>query len=116
MICSTKNLKHKRSIVDASFVTVPKRHTTKKDDEHPKIGEELEDLPTKCSDQLEKGEIKNTKNVIVQINTDARWTKKGDESFFGFKDHVKCDIDSKIITDFSVTDAFVHDSQDAGLI
>jgi len=56
---------HKNSIVDVSFVTVTKRHTT----------------------------------------------KKGDESFFGFKDHVKCDIDSKIITDFSVTDASIHDSQ-----
>jgi len=108
---------HKGSIVDASFVTVPKRHTTKKDDERLKAGEELEDLPTKCSQRLEKGEIKNTKSVIVQIDTDARWTKKRDESFFGFKNHVKCDSDSKIITDFSVTGASVHDSQEfAGLI
>lgn len=108
---------HKGSIVDASFVTVPKRHTTKKDDEHLKAGEELEDLPIKCSKRLEKGEIKNSDNVTAQIDTDARWTKKGDESFFGFKDHVKCDSDSKLITNFSVTDASVHDSQEfAGLI
>jgi IS5 family transposase len=105
------------SIVDASFVTVPKRHTTKEDDEHLKNGEALEDLPTRMEKRLEKGEIKDSKNVTAQIDTDARWTKKNSESFFGYKDHVKCDSDSKIITDFSVTDASVHDSQEfVGLI
>jgi IS5 family transposase len=103
---------HKGSIVDASFVTVPKRHTTKKDNEHLKAGEELEDLPAKCAERLEKGEIKSEENVMAQIDTDARWAKKGNESFFGYKDHVKCDSESKIITDFSVTDASVHDSQE----
>jgi len=108
---------HKGSIVDASFVTVPKRHTTRKDDEHLKAEEDLEDLDAKCAERLEKGEIKNTKNVTAQIDKDARWTKKNDESFFGYKDHVKCDSDSKIITNFSVTDASVHDSQEfVGLI
>ena len=46
------------------------------------------------------------------MDFDARWTKKNNESFFGYKDHVKCDKDSKIITDFTVTDASVHDSQE----
>ena len=103
---------HKGSIIDATFVTVPKRHTTKKDNEHLKAGEELEDLPEKCEKRIEKGEIKDAENVIAQMDMDARWTKKGDESFFGYKDHVKCDSDSKIITEFSVTDASVHDSQE----
>jgi len=103
---------HKGSIIDASFVTVPKRHTTKKDDEHLKAGEGLEDLPAKSEERLEKGEIKSTENVSAQIDTDARWTKKNNESFFGYKDHVKCDSESKIITDFTVTDASVHDSQE----
>ena len=108
---------HKGSIVDASFVTVPKRHTTQKDNERLKAGEALEDLPVKCVGRLEKGEIKDVENVIRQMDMDSRWTKKGEESFFGYKDHVKCDSDSKIITDFSVTDASVHDSQEfAGLI
>jgi hypothetical protein len=35
-------IRHKGSIIDATFVTVPKRHTTKKDDGHLKDGEELE--------------------------------------------------------------------------
>lgn len=100
------------SIVDATFVTAPKRHTTKKDNEHLKRGEELEDLPAKTAQRLEKGTIKAEDNVTAQIDMDARWTKKNQESFFGYKDHVKCDSDSKIITKFSVTDASVHDSQE----
>ncbi|GHV29848.1 hypothetical protein FACS1894167_09730 [Synergistales bacterium] len=51
-------------------------------------------------------------NVEAQMDFDARWTKKGGDSIFGCKDHVKCDAGSKIITDFSVTDASVHDSQE----
>jgi len=108
---------HKGSIIDATFVTVPKRHTSKTDNEHLKAGGELEDLSAKSAERQEKGEIKSVENVEAQIDMDARWTKKGDESFFGYKDHVKCDNDSKIITNFSVTDASVHDSQEfVGLV
>ena len=45
-------------------------------------------------------------------DTDARWTKKGDETHYGYKNHAKVDADSKIITDYSVTDASVHDSNE----
>jgi len=108
---------HKGSIIDATFVTVPIRHTTKTDNEHLKSDEELEDLPAKSAERQANGEIKNAENVEAQMDMDARWAKKGDESFFGYKDHVKCDSDSKIITDFSVTDASVHDSQElVGLV
>jgi len=103
---------HKGTIIDATFVTVPKRHTTKRDNEHLKNGEALEDLPAKCMERLEKEEIKAVEDVMSQMDMDARWAKKGDESFFGYKDHVKCDSESKIITDFSVTAASVHDSQE----
>jgi IS5 family transposase len=103
---------HKGTIIDATFVTVPIRHTTKRDNERLKAGEELEDLPARCAERLYKEEIKAVVNVTSQMDMDARWTKKGDESFFGYKDHVKCDSDSKIITDFRVTDASVHDSQE----
>ena len=50
---------HKGSIIDATFVTVPKRHTTKKDDTHLKKGEALEDLPVKCAERVERSEIKS---------------------------------------------------------
>jgi IS5 family transposase len=102
----------KGSIIDATFVTVDKRHTTKKDDKSLKEGDCPHDLHAKCAERLEKGEIKNVENVFNQLDFDARWVKKGDESFFGYKDHVKCDRESKIITDFTVTDASVHDSQE----
>jgi len=49
---------------------------------------------------------------IAQKDTDARWTKKNGESHFGYKDHVKVDEKSKIITEYTVTDASVHDSQE----
>ena len=41
---------HKGSIINATFVTVPKRHTTKTDNEHLKSDEELEDLPAKSAE------------------------------------------------------------------
>ena len=46
---------HKGSIVDATFITVPVRHTTKNDDMHLKKGEKLEDLPIKCAARVERG-------------------------------------------------------------
>ena len=48
---------------------------------------------------------------LVQKDTDARWTKKGNETHFGYKNHVKCDAESKLITNYGVTDAALHDSQ-----
>jgi IS5 family transposase len=108
---------HKGSIIDATFVTAPKRHTTKADDEHLKAGEALVDLAVKCEQRLANGEIKDVRHVTSQLDMDARWTKKNDESYFGYKNHAKCDSESKIITAFSVTDASVHDSQECqGLI
>ncbi|MDR3185574.1 MAG: transposase, partial [Christensenellaceae bacterium] len=96
---------HKGSIIDATFVTVDKRHTTKDDNQNLKDGVELEDFNKKREERLEKGEITSRNNVVAQTDMDARWTKKNDDSYFGYKDHIKCDSDSKIITDFSVTDA-----------
>ena len=49
---------------------------------------------------------------MVQKDTDARWVKKGDEKHYGFKDHVKVDADSKLILDYVVTPANVHDSNE----
>ncbi len=103
---------HNGSIIDATFVTVDKRHTTKKDDKSLKEGDCPHDLHEKCAKQLENNEIKDEEHVFNQMDFDARWAKKGNENFFGYKDHVKCDKDSKIITDFTVTDASVHDSQE----
>ena len=43
--------------------------------------------------------------------------KKNNETHFVFKDHVKVDEDSKMLVDYSVTGASVHDSQEiVGLV
>ena len=102
---------HKGSIVDATFVTKDKRHTSKKDDKSIKEGDCPHDLHKKCGERLEKGEIKDEEHVFNQMDFDARWVKKGSESYFGHKNHIKCDLESKFIIGFTVTDASVHDSQ-----
>jgi transposase, IS5 family len=85
-------------IIDASFVEVPKQRNSKSDNELIKKGE----IPEKFTDKP---------NKLAQKDTDARWTKKGGVSFFGYKNHVKTDAKSKLITKYKVTDASVHDSQ-----
>ena len=51
------------------------------------------------------------KNKLAQKDTDARWTKKNNVSYFGYKNHVKAETKRKFITDYIVTDAAPHDSQ-----
>src|SRR6516162_10191141 len=47
----------------------------------------------------------------AQKDKDARWTKKNDQSFYGYKNHVSVDRKHKIIRRYAETDASVHDSQ-----
>jgi len=42
---------------------------------------------------------------------DGTWAKKGTKSRFGFKLHVKTDVDQSLIRDLETTTASVHDSQ-----
>ena len=50
------------------------------------------------------------KNKDRQYDKDARFTKKHGKWHFGYKNHVKADVESKIITDYAVTDATTHDN------
>jgi IS5 family transposase len=88
------------SLVDASFVDVPRQRNTRV--ENAKIKEGC--IP-------EEWLLEENTNMLQQKDVDARWTKKNDETHYGYKDHVNVDKDSKIITAFSVTAANVHDSQ-----
>jgi len=81
-------------IVDASFVDVPKARNTREQNEQIKAGTIPEELA-----------------AIPQKDCDARWTKKNDESHFGYKNHVKADAETKLILSSKVTTANVHDSQ-----
>jgi len=88
-------------IVDATFVDVPKQRNHR--DENRKIKEGT------VPEEWKKPE---NKHKLRQKDTDARWTKKNNETHYGYKDHVKADADSKLIAEYSVTSACVHDSQE----
>jgi transposase, IS5 family len=47
-----------------------------------------------------------------QQDKDATFTKKGNQTFHGYKDHVNIDNKYKLIREFSVTTASTHDSQE----
>ena len=87
-------------IVDASFIEKPHQHFTK--DEKASLDQENE------PEEWKKPEAKAK---VRQKDTDAKWTKKHGKSYFGYKNHVKVNSDSKLIMDYLVTNAAVHDSQ-----
>lgn len=85
-------------IVDASFVEVPIQRNTK--DENQEI--KNNGTPASFDENPHK---KSQKDV------DARWTKKNNVVHFGYKNHVKVDAGSKLITGYLITNASKHDSQ-----
>lgn len=87
-------------IIDASFVVVPRQRNTHEENKKIKNGE---------GGELWNGEDEKHKKVHKDI--DARWTKKRGEKFYGYKDHAKIDGKSKLIDNYCVTSANVHDSQ-----
>ena len=54
-----------------------------------------------------------TQNVhkLAQKDTDARWTKKGENNYYGYKNHINADVKYKIIRKYETTSAEVHDSR-----
>ena len=48
---------------------------------------------------------------LAQKDCDARWTKKGGQSHYGYKNHINIDKDTKLITAAACTAASIHDSQ-----
>jgi len=84
-------------IVDGTFVEVPKQRNTKAENEQIKQGE----IPAMFS---------SNPHVLAQKDTDARWAKKGNENYFGYKSHDLADEKYKFIRDYEVTLASVHDS------
>jgi IS5 family transposase len=85
-------------IVDGSFVEVPKQRNTKEENEHIKAG----DVPERIADNP---------HVLAQKDLDAEWTKKGNETFFGYKNHALTDDAFKFVRDYDVTGAATHDSE-----
>ena len=85
-------------MVDATFVEVPRQRNSREANARIKAGE----LPDGWEEHPQKAR---------QKDVDARWTKKNGERYYGYKNHVKVDSRSKLIEDFTVTAASVHDSQ-----
>lgn len=85
-------------IIDVSFVEVPRQRNSRAENKKIKNNE----IPEDWKDKSRK---------LSQKDTDAKWTKKNNQNFFGYKNHVKTDSKSKIIQKFKVTTANVHDSQ-----
>ena len=85
-------------LVDASFVDVPRQRNTREENAAIKSGV----TPAEWAEEPAKQK---------QKDADARWTKKNAEVHYGYKNHVKADAQSKLIEEYAVTDASVHDSQ-----
>jgi len=85
-------------MIDASFTVAPRQRNTKEENKIIKEGK---------GDELWNDEPNKKRHKDV----DARWTKKNNENFYGYKNHAKVDTKSKFIDKYIVTDASVHDSQ-----
>lgn len=86
------------SMIDASFIEVPKQRNTKEENKEIKEGK----IPESFTENVHK---------FAQKDTDARWTKKGNDTYYGYKDHINADVKHKFIREYEVTSAEVHDSQ-----
>lgn len=87
----------KGQIVDASFVEAPKQRNTREENKQIKRGER-------------PNSFAENPNKAKQKDTDARWAKKNSEVHFGYKNHIAIDNQYKMVREFEVTSAEVHDS------
>jgi IS5 family transposase len=85
-------------ILDASFVEVPRQQNSREENQQIKSG------------QIPKGWQGNAAS-LRQKDLDARWTTKGGHRYFGYKNHIKIDRQSKLIQRWQATPANTHDSQ-----
>ena len=81
-------------MVDASFARVPIQRNTPQENKQIKAGK-----PPRWK-----------KHKAKQKDIDATWVKKGGQNIYGYKQHIKADLKSKLITNYVVTTASVHDS------
>lgn len=85
-------------IVDATFVPVPIQRNGREDNA----------LIKQDAVPVEWGK---TPAKLAQKDIDARWTKKGGQNHYGYKNHINIDRDTKLIAAHATTPAHIHDSQ-----
>jgi IS5 family transposase len=95
-LCERGFSARKGQIVDASIVPVPKQRNSREENQRIKQG----GVPEDWSEQKKR-----------QKDTDARWTQKNGQNYYGYKNHIDVDVKHKLIRSFEVTPASVHDSQ-----
>ena len=88
----------KGSLIDARILEVPRQRNRREENEQIKAGQR----PASFDEKPAKGR---------QKDTDARWTVKRKQNYFGYKNHINADAKYKIIRKYEVTDAATHDSQ-----
>jgi len=87
---------HKGKLIDASIVEVPIQRNSRDENK-----------------ELKEGTIPEgwNENKLRQKDTDAQWVTHNGKSYFGYKNHIKADTKTKLITGYKVTTAKVHDSE-----
>jgi IS5 family transposase len=85
-------------IVDATFVAVPIQRNGREDNA----------LIKQDAVPIDWGK---TPAKLAQKDVDARWTKKGGQNHYGYKNHINIDRATKLITAHATTPAHIHDSQ-----
>lgn len=85
----------KGQIIDASIVEVPRQRNSREENEKIKKGEKIEEWSEKKR---------------CHKDVDARWTKKNEKTYYGYKNHIQVDVENKLIRSWDVTGAEVHDS------
>ena len=86
------------TLVDASFIRVPKQRNKRSDNADIKKGA----IPL---------EFAKNKNILSQKDCNARWVTKYKTREFGYKDHISVDQKTKVIINYTVTPSSTHDSQ-----
>lgn len=87
---------HKGKLVDAAIVEVPIQRNSRDENKDLKEGT----IPEGWDD-----------NKVRQKDTDAQWVKHNGKNYFGYKNHVKADRKTKLITGYKTTAANIHDSE-----
>ena len=87
---------HKGKLVDASIVEVPVQRNSRDENKELKQGTIPEDW---------------NENKVRQKITDAQWVTHNGKNYFGYKNHIKADSKTKLITGYKATTANIHDSE-----
>jgi IS5 family transposase len=85
-------------MIDATFVEVPRQRNSREENAGIKAGAPPEAWKQQPAKRRQK-------------DVDARWTKKNNETHYGYKNHINADEANKLVQSYAVSDAAVHDSQ-----